>query len=309
MTSNAVNSRRGGISNGLIKTALTIKPLWSVARFQARRMMIQRAERLGIPWNSTVKAYEQVDWSQLWQQLHNPDLSYPANYRASFHGYDAGHLCWQAAFEFEVASNAVHSSLFPEAGAASDQALRVGFHQVLQAELPQPPAEILDLHCTVGLSSLALRQLFPQAAITALSFSPHYLAVACHEAERRQAGISAWCHALPEATGLASGSFDLVSAFLLLHEMPQLTTRRILREVRRLLRPGGCFAVMDMNPACEAYQTMPAALMTLLKSTEPFMDQYFALDLEAELRDAGFDEVSSRPCTPRHRAVLARVAL
>ena len=309
MTSNAVNSRRGGISNSLIETALTIKPLWAVARFQARRMMIQRAERLGIPWNSTVKAYEQVDWSGLWQQLNNPDLSYPANYRASFHGYDAGHLCWQAAFEFEVASNAVHSSLFPEAGAASDQALRVGFHQVLQAELPQPPAEILDLHCTVGLSSLALRQLFPQAAITGLSFSPHYLAVACHEAQRRQAGINTWCHALPEATGLASGSFDLVSVFLLLHEMPQPTTRRILREARRLLRPGGCFAVMDINPACEAYQTMPAALMTLLKSTEPFMEQYFALDLEAELRNAGFDEVSSRACTPRHRALLARVAL
>jgi hypothetical protein len=47
--------------------------------------------------------------------------------------------------------------------------------------------------------------------------------------------------------------------------------------------------------------------MTLLKSTEPFLDQYFALDLETELRSAGFQAVSSRPCSPRHRAVVASI--
>jgi hypothetical protein len=52
---------------------------------------------------------------------------------------------------------------------------------------------------------------------------------------------------------------------------------------------------------------MPAVIMTLLKSTEPFLDDYFALDLEQELRDAGFDSVTSQPCSPRHRAVVAKV--
>lgn len=302
-------SRRGGFTDALIRGALGVKPLWAVAKHQARRMMIQRAERLGIPWSARVAAYERIDWDPLWREVNDGTLAYPANYQASFHGYDAGHLCWQAAFEFEVASNAVHASLYPEAGSAGDQALRAGYHQALLAQLSQPPATILDLHCTVGLSSFALGAAFPQAAITALDFSPHYLAVARYEAERRQAGIRAWRHALPEATGLEAGSFDLVSAFLLLHEMPQPTTRGILREARRLVRPGGCFAVMDMDPACQAYQTMPAAVMTLLQATEPFMDQYFAMDLEAELRQVGFDAVTSSPCSPRHRLVLAQVAL
>jgi hypothetical protein len=53
---------------------------------------------------------------------------------------------------------------------------------------------------------------------------------------------------------------------------------------------------------------MPAAVMTLLRSTEPYMDQYFVLDLEQELHQAGFDAVSIRPCSPRHRAVVATVA-
>jgi hypothetical protein len=50
-------------------------------------------------------------------------------------------------------------------------------------------------------------------------------------------------------------------------------------------------------------------MMTLLKNAESFMDQDLALDLAAELRQAGFDAVTSTLCSPRHRLVLARVAL
>jgi SAM-dependent methyltransferase len=297
------------LASQAINALLAVRPLWQVAKWQARSMMIRRAERLGIPWSATVAELGEVDWAPIWESVVDPALAYPANYRASFHGYDAGHLCWEAAFEFEVASRAVHSSLYPEAGAHSDRALRDGYQAALLAALPQAPATILDLHCTVGLGCFALRRAFPAAAVSGLDFSPHYLAVARHLEAGRGGGIAAWHHALPEATGLPSGSFDLVSAFLLLHEMPQDTTRRILREARRLVRPGGSLAVMDMDPTCSAYQTMPAPILTLLKSTEPYLDQYFSLDLDQELRAAGFDAVSSRPCSPRHRAVVASVAV
>jgi SAM-dependent methyltransferase len=295
------------LTSRLIGGLLSVKPVWAIAKHQARSMMIRRAERHGIPWSDTVAELRALDWQPRWQAVADESLAYPANYRASFHGYDAGHLCWEAAFEFEVASRAVHAPLYPEAAPDSDRALRRGYHDVLAAALPQPPAAILDLHCTVGLSSFAMREAFPGAQVTGLDFSPHYLAVAQHHNEQRQGGVNAWRHALPEATGLSDRSFDLVSAFLLFHEMPQHTTRRIFREVRRLLRPGGSFALMDMNPTCGAYQTMPATVMTLLRSTEPYMEQYFALDLEAELVAAGFDAVFSRPCSPRHQAVIATV--
>jgi SAM-dependent methyltransferase len=293
------------VMNRLVSGLLSVDPLWNVAKQQARRMMIKRAERLGIPWADTVSAYEAHDWDDDWQAVARDDVQCPANYRAAFHGYDAGHLCWEAAFEFEVASNAVHSRLFPEAGTQADEALRKGYHEVLRERLPATPDTVLDLHCTVGLSSFALKDLYPAASVTGLDFSPYYLAVARHEARRREVPL-ALVHALPEATGLPDRAFALVSAFLLFHEMPQDATRRIFREARRLVAPGGAFAFMDMNPAAHAYSTMPAYLMTLLKSTEPYLDQYFALSVEDELRSAGFDEVSVTQCSPRHRAVIAR---
>ena len=298
---------RTDLTSQLVGKALAVKPLWALAKAQARRMMIGRAERLGIPWRETVADLSQRDWQPLWDQVYREGVDLPANYRASFHGYDAGHLCWEAAYEFEVASNAVHSSLYPDAGAHSDQVLRQGYHERLQQQFPQAPAHILDLHSTVGLSTFRLEQTFPTATITGLNFSPYYLTLAAYNAGQRGSTVKSWVHALPEATGFPDGSFDLVSAFLLFHEMPQTTTRRIFREVRRLLPPGGCFALMDMNPESGAYQTMPAFVMTLLKSTEPFMDAYFGLDLRQELLAAGFDSVQMQPCTPRHRAVIAQV--
>ena len=298
---------RTDLTSQLVGKALAVKPLWALAKAQARRMMIGRAERLWIPWRETVADLSQRDWQPLWDQVYREGVDLPANYRASFHGYDAGHLCWQAAYEFEVASNAVHSSLYPDAGAHSDQVLRQGYHERLQQQFPQAPTRILDLHSTVGLSTFRLEQTFPTATITGLNFSPYYLTLAAYNAGQRGSTVKSWVHALPEATGFPDGSFDLVSAFLLFHEMPQTTTRRIFREVRRLLPPGGCFALMDMNPESGAYQTMPAFVMTLLKSTEPFMDAYFNLDLRQELLEAGFDSVQLQPCTPRHRAVIAQV--
>jgi hypothetical protein len=42
-----------------------------------------------------------------------------------------------------------------------------------------------------------------------------------------------------------------------------------------------------------------------MKSTEPWSDEYYTLDLEASLREAGFDAVQMQPSDPRHRTLIA----
>ncbi|MFM7887432.1 MAG: class I SAM-dependent methyltransferase, partial [Pseudanabaena sp.] len=115
-----------------------------------------------------------------------------------------------------------------------------------------------------------------------------------------------WVHAAAENTGLADASFDFVSCFLLFHELPQDASRQILREIRRVLRPNGYFALMDMNPYSDIYMKMPPYILTLLKSTEPYLDQYFSFDLAAELVAAGFETPTITANSPRHRTVIAK---
>ena len=91
------------------------------------------------------------------------------------------------------------------------------------------------------------------------------------------------------------------------HELPTTAAKAIIKEARRLLRPGGYLAIMDMNPKSEIFLKMPPYILTLLKSTEPYLDQYFALNMEQVFTSSGFDLPSVTINSPRHRAIIARV--
>jgi SAM-dependent methyltransferase len=290
----------------LINGLLSIKPLFDIARYRARKMMIDRAEKLGVPWRERVKQLQSLDWTEERQAIENPDLVYPDYYVCSFHAYEKGNLDWLPAFEVESAAYAVHSTIWPGAGKDGDPRLRREYHRVLQAQIPGNVSDIVDLGCSVGMSSQALQENYPEATVTGVDLSPYYLAVANYQGRERGEKIL-WKHAAAEETGLASGEFDLVSSFLMFHELPQLASRKIFAEARRLLRSNGYFAIMDMNPRSEIYRKMPPYILTLLKSTEPYLDQYFTLDIEQELIEAGFEKPVIVATSPRHRAIVAKV--
>jgi ubiquinone/menaquinone biosynthesis C-methylase UbiE len=157
------------------------------------------------------------------------------------------------------------------------------------------------------MSTFALQKTYPQAQVTGLDLSPYFLAIAQYQSAKSGTQPATWIHAAAESTGLPDASFDLVSAHLIFHELPQDASIAILQEARRLLRPGGHLAIMDMNPQSEIYAKMPPYILTLLKSTEPYLDQYFALDLAQAIYDAGFDRPSITTNSARHRTLVAQV--
>ena len=295
------------LSTRLINGLLGIKPLYGIAKHQARQMMIKRGEKVGVLWRQQVEEMKAIDWESEIKQVENKNVSYPDYYFDSFHAYEEGNLGWKPALELEVAALTVHSTLFNKAGELEgDTKLRASYHNVLKPQIPQPQ-DILDLACGVGLSSFALQELYPQAKVTGLDLSPYFLSVANYRSRQRQANIN-WVHAAAESTGLPDNSFDLVSIFLTCHELPQSATQKIFAEVKRVLRSNGHFAIMDMNPQSEVYQKMPPYVFTLLKSTEPCLDEYMTLDIQQALIKAGFQTPTITPNSPRHRTVVAKVA-
>ncbi|KAL9458190.1 hypothetical protein AB3S75_007116 [Citrus x aurantiifolia] len=169
--------------------------------------------------------------------------------------------------------------------------------------------DILDIGCSVGVSTKCLADKFPSAKVTGLDLSPYFLAVAQLKEKKggpRKNPIS-WVHAIGEDSGLPSKSFDVVSLSYVLHECPERTIIALLKEAFRLLRPGGTIALNDIAPKSKILQELSPVLFTLMKSTEPFLDEYCLTDLEGRMREAGFVNVTSVLTDPRHRTVTGTV--
>lgn len=309
---NTVGNR---IATQLVNSLLSVKPLASLAKKQARGLIIKRAEAIGVAWRNDVKQLRARDTSQdfspQWDSelaaIQNLDLAYPDYYLTSFHAYDEGNMGWNPAMEVEVAAYSVHAKIFSETGRAGDAQLRRSYHKVLQEQLPTAPQKVVDIGCSVGMSTFALQSAYPQANITGVDLSPYFLTVANYRSTRHlQNSQIKWLHAAAENTGLPAASYDLVSLFLICHELPQTATLQIFQEARRLLKPSGHIAIMDMNPASEIYGQMPPYILTLLKSTEPYLDQYFSLEIDRTLQAAGFKAATITANSPRHRTIVAQ---
>jgi ubiquinone/menaquinone biosynthesis C-methylase UbiE len=181
------------------------------------------------------------------------------------------------------------------------------FHQVLADHGPKTVQNVLDIGCSVGISTLYLHQFYQArqeqpVRTVGLDLSPHMLTVA---AERDRDRAVEWVHGRAEATGFPSASFDVVTLQFVAHELPRTATQAIFQEVLRLLRPGGAIAITDNNPQSTVIQNLPPALFTLMKSTEPWSDDYYTFDMESALITAGFQPPLTVATDPRHRTLVA----
>ncbi len=294
--------------NRLIDT----KPIYAVMKSQARRVLVKTAEKNGIPWRENYEMLEASEAKQALTKVSNPNIAYPDYYQVPFHAYDEGNLCWPAAFEAESATYAMALRIWPQeelTWQAAQARLRASFHDVLAEYGPHPVRDILDMGCSVGISTRTIHDYYESAQnhtvrTVGLDLSPYMLAVA---KVRDEAGaIAQWIHTRAEDTGLSGASFDLVTLQFTIHELPRHITQAIFREAHRLLRPGGCLAIVDNNPQSPVIQKLPPVLFTLMKSTEPWSDDYYTFDVEAALQESGLEHVVTVVSDPRHRTLVGR---
>jgi SAM-dependent methyltransferase len=106
---------------------------------------------------------------------------------------------------------------------------------------------IVELACSVGQSTVAFKQRFPDAEVWGTDIAAPVLRYA--RARARRLGVDVHFARQPaEALEFEDGSVDLVFASLLFHEVPVEVGQEVVRQVARVLRPGGLLVVSDLNP-------------------------------------------------------------
>jgi len=151
---------------------------------------------------------------------------------------------------------------------------------------------ILDMGCSLGGSTMALRRAYPDAEeITGIDLSAAALKWAHLTAEEQGLRIT-FSQRNAAHTGYPEASFDLISAFLLLHEEPPDVVDKTIREVFRLLRPGGHCMFLEA-PRYAVLKPEVAFLedFDTRGNGEPFWGPFLSRDLPAVLRETGFVNV------------------
>lgn len=282
----------------------------------ARQMMVDTAEANGIRWR------EAVDWIQQLETWEAEDVEVPAYYRAAFHGYNRGNLCWEAAFEQEVASAAVGARNYPRGG---EPAFRGAFESAFESLGARVPADgvVADLGCGTGTSTRLLAQKYARAgSVVGVDLSPHMVQVA----RRLGRGVSGadWVADVESDPRVSfrcadvarlpfeDGSVDVCQLSLVVHELPPAETRRVLRECARVLKPGTgqlWLCEMDFDTAGFTKLRKNPVLFAFIKSTEPYLDEYAAYNARGIIDDivdlGSFADVRLRAATGRHFALVA----
>ncbi len=149
--------------------------------------------------------------------------------------------------------------------------------------------DILELGVGTGRYALALQRAWPDAKIHGVDLGvselEHARLIAARngcEWDLRQAPA--------EATGYPDDTFDLVTMFILLHEVPQPVAKAIIAEAYRVLEPGGELIIGDVAPYRHQESLFRSVVLDWETEhrCEPFWRGALLVDRAEILASAGF---------------------
>ena len=141
--------------------------------------------------------------------------------------------------------------------------------------------KVLDLCCGAGQTTKFLVQRSDD--VTGLDISPVALARAKNNVPEAK-----YVEGLAQNIPLPDNQFDLVHTSSALHEMTPRELEQIFKEVYRVLKPGGIFALVDFHQPNNQFFWLPLVIFLWLFETETAW-QLLKSNLRQNLTKQGFD--------------------
>ena len=115
---------------------------------------------------------------------------------------------------------------------------------LLEQAALEPHHRVLDVGCGTGSLALLLKHVHPAVEIIGIDPDPRALARA--ERKTARAGVSVrFDRGFADALPYGDGTFDRVFSSMMLHHVDAGQKNQALREMRRVLKPGGRLELLD----------------------------------------------------------------
>ena len=150
------------------------------------------------------------------------------------------------------------------------------------------PRRILDIGCAIGHSTLPFCDAFPTAELHAIDVAAPMLRYAHARAESLGKAVH-FSQQNGEFMDFADNSFDLAVTMIFMHELSTKAIRNIVREMHRVLRPGGMMINLE-QPQYEGKTPIDTYMRDwdTLNNNEPFWGTLHDMDLQKLAVDGGF---------------------
>ncbi|MDX2224389.1 MAG: class I SAM-dependent methyltransferase [Rhodospirillaceae bacterium] len=135
-------------------------------------------------------------------------------------------------------------------GAYVDTNTQDGQHMQMAAGAVVPAdgkvRRILDLGTSIGQLATSMKRRFPEAEVWGLDVGGPMVRYAHMKAADMGVDVN-FAQRLCEDSGFPDGHFDMITSNLLFHEVNEQGAKDIIKEIARVLRPGGVYSSTDTN--------------------------------------------------------------
>lgn len=209
---------------------------------------------------------------------------YPPYYRRNFHWQTDGYFSRRSAELYDVGV----------------EFLFLGTADVMRRQVIPPvtrhlrslpagkPRSLLDVACGTGRALRQMAIAHPDLRLYGVDLSPFYVDMA----RQNLADVAPDARCLAENgedLPFRDGMFDAVTSVYLFHELPRNARRNVLREMLRVLAPGGVVVIEDSAQLADSAAIADVLGRFSREFHEPFYEDYLADDLAEALAEVGFE--------------------
>lgn len=212
----------------------------------------------------------------------NDASRYPTYYLQNFHYQTGGWLSEESARLYDTQVEILF-------GGAADAMRRIALGSLARSikGTDHRRVRLLDLACGNGRFLRQVLDAFPRLPATGLDLSPAY----CAEARTRLAG---WrqveiVNGAVEQAPFEDASFDAITCVYLFHELPPRVRREAVREIARVLKPGGAFVLADSIQTGDSADLDRMLEYFPVGFHEPYFGSYLNEDFAALFGEAGLE--------------------